>query len=201
MTKTREHILNTALKLFLQKNFKEVTMREIVEKTGMSKGAFYHYFESKEKLFLEVINSFFSSVLNVDFDDYSTDSLYSFYNDNVNKLDTLKIDFIENKENADKNFFNMNFFFLIFDALKLYPEFGKKLEDFHERERKAWIKVIKNAKRSGEIKTTLSDEHIAMIFIHTSDGIAMDLALGGNAENLKNDLKSLWDNFYESLKA
>lgn len=193
--------MSTALKLFLQKNFKEVTMREIVKKTGMSKGAFYHYFESKEKLFLEVINCFFSSVLNVDFNEYSTDSLYNFYSDNLNKLDTLNIYLIEDKENTDKSFFNMNFFFLIFDALKLYPEFGKKLEDFHERERKAWIKVIKNAKRTGEIKTPISDEHIAMIFIHTGDGIAMDLALGGIAENLKNDLKTLWDDFYESIKA
>ena len=66
MTKTKEYIMDVALKLFLQKNFKEVTMKEIVEKTGLSKGAFYHYFKSKEKFFLEVINNFFSSVMNFD---------------------------------------------------------------------------------------------------------------------------------------
>ena len=53
---TKEHILNVCTHLFLQKGFKEVTMKEIVEKTGMSKGAIYHYFNSKEQLFLEVIN-------------------------------------------------------------------------------------------------------------------------------------------------
>ncbi len=42
---TREHILKVSLYLFLQKGFKEVTMREIVEKSEMSKGAIYHYFK------------------------------------------------------------------------------------------------------------------------------------------------------------
>ena len=54
--KTKEHILNVCTGLFLQKGFKDLTMKEIVEKTGMSKGAIYHYFDSKENLFLEVIN-------------------------------------------------------------------------------------------------------------------------------------------------
>ncbi len=59
MSDTKAHILMVSLKLFLQKNFKEVTMKEIVEETGLSKGAFYHYFESKEKLFYEIIDYFF----------------------------------------------------------------------------------------------------------------------------------------------
>jgi AcrR family transcriptional regulator len=58
MNDTKEHIITTSLKLFLQKNFKEVTMKEIVNATRLSKGAFYHYFESKEKVFKEVVRHF-----------------------------------------------------------------------------------------------------------------------------------------------
>jgi TetR/AcrR family transcriptional repressor of nem operon len=198
---TKDYILGVSLKLFLQKNYKEVTMKEIVNKTGLSKGAFYHYFESKEKLFYEVINNFFASVLNVDFNEYSKESLYKFYKDCTKKFDTLKIEFPGEKEDAGDNFFNMNFFFLIFDALKMFPEFRKKMEDYHKRELNAWTDIIKHAKKTGEIKTTMSDKQIAMIFIHTADGISMDLVLGGNIENLKNEIKSLWDKFYESLKS
>ena len=200
MIQTKEHILNVALKLFLQKNFKEVTMKEIVTKTGLSKGAFYHYFESKEKLFLEVIDNFFSSVIDADFNDFSKESLYRFYTGCNDNLNTLSFNFPEEEEEDEKSFFNMNFFFLIFDALKLFPEFRKKMEDYHKREMKAWTDVIKNAKKTGEIKSLMSDKHIAMIFIHTADGIALDLMLGGSIENLKKEIKSLWDKFYESLK-
>ena len=59
MNDSKEHILLASLNLFLQKNFKEVTIKEIVEITGLSKGAFYHYFQSKEQLFEEVMEHFF----------------------------------------------------------------------------------------------------------------------------------------------
>jgi TetR/AcrR family transcriptional repressor of nem operon len=83
----------------------------------------------------------------------------------------------------------------------MFPGFRKKMEDYHKRELKAWMDVIKHAKKTGKIKSSMSDKHIAMIFIHTADGISMNLVLGGNLENLKKEIKSLWDKFYESLKA
>ena len=197
---TKEHILGVTLKLFLQKNFKEVTMKEIVRKTGLSKGAFYHYFESKEQLFLEVLNLFYLTVMNIDYDRYSKDTLYQFYNDCSNDRDTTMIKFPQDAEEDEENYFNMNFFFLIFDGLKFFPEFRERMEDFQKKELKAWTGVIKRAREKGEIKSPLSDKHIAMIFIHTSDGVAMNLILGGKAKNLKKEIKSIWDRFYESLK-
>ena len=201
MTNTKEHILGVATKLFLQKNFKEVTMKEIVEKTGLSKGAFYHYFESKEKLFLEILNLFYQTVMNIDYDNYSKDSLYQFYNDCSRDKDATMVRFPQVAEDDRGHYFNMNFFFLIFDGLKLFPEFREKMDDFQKKELKAWTGMIRQARAKGEIKSTLSDRHIAMIFIHTSDGVAMNLVLGGNTRNLKEEIKSIWDKFYETLKA
>jgi len=63
MNEAKEHILRTSLLLFLQKSYKEVTMREIVEKTALSKGAFYHYFSSKEQLFKEIVLMFLAWAL------------------------------------------------------------------------------------------------------------------------------------------
>jgi AcrR family transcriptional regulator len=60
MSDSRTHILETAANLFMQKSYKEVTMKEIVDKTGLSKGAFYLHFRSKEQLFMEVTDYFFS---------------------------------------------------------------------------------------------------------------------------------------------
>jgi TetR/AcrR family transcriptional repressor of nem operon len=200
MHDTKAYILKVAFKLFLQKNFKEVTLKEIVEKTGLSKGAFYHYFESKEKLFHEIIDYFFSSVIDVDFDSYSKESLQQFYFDCTNKMDTLKIQFDKNEEESVESYFNMNFFFLIFDALKMFPEFRERMKEYHRKELMAWTDVIKKARESGEIRSSMNDKQIAMIFIHTSDGVAMNLVLNGNLKNLKKELKLLWDRFYESLK-
>ncbi len=47
---TRQHVLETALKLFRRRGFERTTMRDIAEGAGLSLGAAYHYFRSKDEL-------------------------------------------------------------------------------------------------------------------------------------------------------
>jgi AcrR family transcriptional regulator len=47
---TRQHVLDTALSLFRRQGFAHTTMRDIAEAAGLSLGAAYHYFPSKEAL-------------------------------------------------------------------------------------------------------------------------------------------------------
>lgn len=198
MSNTKAHILMVSLKLFLQKNFKEVTMKEIVKETGLSKGAFYHYFESKEKLFYEIIDYFFSAIMEYDFNLLPGNSLFSFYHAYADQMNSLRFQFL-NKE-KDEDFININFFALLFDAFKLFPEFKSKMELYHQKEMDAWIDAIKKARAAGEINSPLTNEQIAQIFMFTSDGLTMNLTMQSNTNDLDKKLSSLWDNFYETLK-
>src|ERR1700716_4216611 len=47
---TRRHILETALALFRERGFEETTIRDIAGKAGLSLGAAYYYFKSKEAI-------------------------------------------------------------------------------------------------------------------------------------------------------
>jgi AcrR family transcriptional regulator len=47
---TRQQILDTALALFREKGFEETTIRDIATRAGLSLGAAYYYFESKEAI-------------------------------------------------------------------------------------------------------------------------------------------------------
>lgn len=49
---TRQHVLETALELFRRRGFARTTMRDIAEAAGLSLGAAYHYFRSKDALVL-----------------------------------------------------------------------------------------------------------------------------------------------------
>jgi AcrR family transcriptional regulator len=49
---TRAHVLAIALDLFREKGFDEATMRDIAASAGLSLGAAYHYFPSKEAIIL-----------------------------------------------------------------------------------------------------------------------------------------------------
>ena len=56
--KTKQDIREKAYQLFAQKGFKEVTMKDICELTGLSRGGLYRHYESTEQIFLEIVNAF-----------------------------------------------------------------------------------------------------------------------------------------------
>ena len=94
----------------------------------------------------------------------------------------------------------MNFFALLFDAFKLFPESKSKMEQYHQKEMKAWTEAIYNARASGEISSPLTDKQIAQIFMFTSDGLTMNLTMDSNTADLDSKLASLWDHFYETIR-
>jgi AcrR family transcriptional regulator len=49
---TRERVLSTALNLFRARGFEQTTMRDVAGEAGLSLGAAYHYFASKEAIVL-----------------------------------------------------------------------------------------------------------------------------------------------------
>jgi AcrR family transcriptional regulator len=53
---TRQTLLDAAAELFAQKGFVAASLDEIAELAGFSRGAIHHHFESKEDLFLAVID-------------------------------------------------------------------------------------------------------------------------------------------------
>lgn len=51
----KKYIVETARKVFMEKGFKTVTMKDIVEACEISRGGLYLYFESTNQIFLEVL--------------------------------------------------------------------------------------------------------------------------------------------------
>ena len=47
---TVEKILNAAAALFAEKGYAHTTLQDIIDATGLSKGAVYHHFQSKEEI-------------------------------------------------------------------------------------------------------------------------------------------------------
>ena len=53
--KTREAIIDASYALFAQWGFKQVTMKDVCEVTGMSRGGLYSHFSGTDKLFEAVL--------------------------------------------------------------------------------------------------------------------------------------------------
>lgn len=61
---TRSKIMDSAVKLFSTRGFSAASVDEICEEAGISKGAFYHHFESKQALFLALLDSWLQAIDN-----------------------------------------------------------------------------------------------------------------------------------------
>lgn len=200
---TREHILEVSLLLFLQKSYKAVTLSEIVKTTGMSKGAFYHYFDSKQELFEEVVNFYFGDVLDIQFSSYRQDSLKGFYEDFL--LHSRKqLDIFEKVKPSKSKDTYINHYFLLFDAITQFPSFRREFNKHNKQELLVWKGVIAHAKETGEIKSEVSDENVARMFMYMGDGNAIhSIFLNRKTSEIKKfigDLKVIWDELYELLK-
>ena len=51
----RSLILENAKNVFVERGFKSVTMKDIIEASGISRGGLYLYFSSTKEIFLEVL--------------------------------------------------------------------------------------------------------------------------------------------------
>ncbi|WP_066061736.1 TetR/AcrR family transcriptional regulator [Neobacillus soli] len=52
-----QHILSTTEEIILEKGCRNTTLKDIIERSGLSKGAIYHYVDSKDELFGLILKS------------------------------------------------------------------------------------------------------------------------------------------------
>jgi AcrR family transcriptional regulator len=169
--KTKQLILKEAFALFLSLSYKEVTIKRILNATGISKGAFYHHFESKEELFTSVIEQFFFGAASDE--NYHPSAGMAFIENMDLYIDTKEKAFdyfnkylgIENKE--------VNFFMFIAQAIRHLPEVRDKVTRFMDNERKTLLKILEIAIKNGEARTDLDINQMAELLIVAFDGTEM----------------------------
>ena len=60
---SREKILQSAVQLFLGDGYEATSVNDICKHAGVSKGSFYHYFETKQVLFLSLMENWSGRVM------------------------------------------------------------------------------------------------------------------------------------------
>jgi TetR/AcrR family transcriptional regulator, transcriptional repressor for nem operon len=169
MQNTKDYIVNEAFKLFLNHSYEAVTINEISKSIGLTKGALYHHYSSKEEIFREVINRF----LVVDTWDIQE------------KCDTLK-EYIEASLNHTRNvlyktfgeqaaFVPVNYLSMLIDALRHYPGFENEYELKVKKMMSRVTEVMRAAASRGEIRDDLDVEITALNYFSINLGIAANL--------------------------
>lgn len=59
---TRTRIIESAIKLFSNRGYNKASVDDICAEAGISKGAFYHHFRSKQELFLALLDGWLQNI-------------------------------------------------------------------------------------------------------------------------------------------
>lgn len=133
-------ILKEAFKLFLQKNVEKVTVPQLERATRLQRGAIFYHFKDKESIFVEVIEKYFFSPLNI-FYPINPDKIYSLkeYWDKKNEHQAE----IQYWFKQEKISFNPHFaFFHLAQQANLYiPSFKKKMLALISCDKMYWKQV------------------------------------------------------------
>ncbi|TRO53417.1 TetR/AcrR family transcriptional regulator [Candidatus Bathyarchaeota archaeon] len=170
---THQTILNTAQQLFAVKGYNGTSMNDIVKESGVSKGAIYNHFESKERLFLslmEVQTQVGFSQLEATFSDDDT---------SVDKLKKILAVTFSGSVSCPRELCMMQTEFMVSASRieSIVPELQKRyrmIRDF-------MVAIIEDGKRRGEIKEELDSESIVTLVFATLDGLGFQYSTLGIA--------------------
>jgi AcrR family transcriptional regulator len=163
---TQELIIKTSFEIFYEKGYSATSIPDIMEKTNLSKGAFYHHFKNKVDIGKKVIEKILSKRI---YDGFIA-PLRS--NDTQRISDLLLHTFTERIKN-----FSEKEKALGCPANNLINEIGCSVSSFRDPLRKlmdswkdALIKVIEIGKERNEIKTNVNSLSAATYLICSFEG-------------------------------
>ena len=167
---TRDRIVAAGFELFLRNGFEGTGLSRILKATNLSKGAFYHYFDSKEALYREVIESFFlNPIRNFDFAGFDRQKL----KDSRNILADV---YTELPEAVDAAGIDMACYFALF-----FEAFSR-LEAFREEMRLYYHKLLESlARRTYEQRQVLpktAENHAVNIIASLEGHLFLDAIFG-----------------------
>jgi len=169
MIETKERILEKSFVLFLQRGYKEVSLNEIIRECEISKGAFYHHFESKEELYLEVLHRFFFSYFKKQDADYSDTSLESKL---ISFAETFVGPIIEISKLINSKQMNAYYRFL-FQAVNSFPEIQQKVSKHFYIKGYYLNQIVEQAKANGEVKANLDSKTSARQVLASIVGVSV----------------------------
>jgi len=173
---SKEKIIISAEKLFWQKGYKNTSITDILQKSEVSKGSFFHFFQNKEALFLEVVDYFYQKEMVPLFEKY-------FQNDKNPKQQI--IDFCEDINSTYQKHHFQGGCLLGNMALELSDvdeTFRKKLDEILVDWKQELIKVLE------KIETKRNPEEIADYIIWGLEGLTLTGKVHKNKKRNQSEL-------------
>lgn len=184
----KEKIISVALELFQARGYYNVTVDEIVEKAGTSKGGFYYYFKSKDELLLcwlpETEKSYEKWYESRDKEKSSVQLLKEF-----NRIVLKRIESSYSPE-----------IMAVIYSIQLNMQNKKQLNDSKRTLFNILYHIIQRGQEKGEIKEDSSFREIARNIVIVQRGILYEWAMVDGTFGLESAGCQILDAYVETLR-
>ena len=191
---TQDLIINTSFELFYEKGYNATSIPDIMKKTSLSKGAFYHHFKNKHEIGKRVIEVLLRKRIKEGFINPLNETHNGTVPDLLLEVFTKRIKNYSEREKA-----------LGCPANNLVGEIGYSEQDFRvilktlfEEWREALIKIIETGKSKSEIKKDVNSSSVAISLICAFEGVRSirkvyddDIIFNEFLESMGNFIKNL----------
>ena len=185
---TKGKIINAAWDLFYEQGYEDTTVEEIIDKSGTSKGSFYHYFEGKDALLGSLSYIF----------DEEYEKLQSEIDENMNSFDALLFlnaklfSFIEERIDID--------LLTRLYSTQLVTKGEKHLLDNKRLYYKLLRKIVSEGQQKGELTEDMSINEIVKLYAMCERALLYDWCLCNGDYSLKNYAKDVMPMLLNKIK-
>ena len=183
--------------MFLYRNYEAVTINSIISSTGLTKGAIYHYYDSKEELFKTVVEKYMLET-HKDFI-FEVSSLKDFIHHMIDLVKGKMSKLIGDNEGINSGV-PINYLSLMVAAYRYYPDFAKIGKDFFHAQNMKWEMVINKAIENNEIREEIDVEATIANFMSIGSWIITNIISEGSVKyGLEMFERQCWQ-LYNSIK-
>jgi len=171
-----QHILSITEEIILEKGCRNTTLKDIIERTGLSKGAIYHYVDSKDELFGLILKSKIEE-MNEKFQMTITQSLKE-ESPNQGRFGVVG-QFFHSRQN-NKDIGNLIFIYLLSQDNE---KVKKILTDLFRYSKDTGTQWIKMGQANGVIPPTIDAEKMSTLMMTFSYGLRVTQSLSSSEED------------------
>jgi len=194
MSDTREYIIDQAYGLFLSRSYEAVSISEISKAIGLTKGALYHHFTSKEELFKAVIDKYL--VLDELISPGIETTLSELIRNTVEKARKI----VHVMLGEQPAFIPISYMALFVDAFRHYKGFADEKEKILSKEIDKVKLVMDNAIITGEIRGDIDTTIMAINYFSLSTGMIQNLMHNNSPKLAIDSLRDQLAELYKLLK-
>ena len=179
---TKDKILQKSFELFVGKGLTDVSIDDITKAVGVTKGAFYYHYKSKDELLVDVISKYvflhLDGTMKVIQGSSGTtrekiESLFSV-------IAELESEFKKLTEGVIIDF--RSFFLLVMEGVKKFPPLTKRYALFHEGMRQKIKEIIEKGKLQGDVLGFINSEDIAFLILGCTEGLMLQWVVNPEVE-------------------